>query len=178
MIPANTLQSVLCTSLNWVVTLAATNAALSASLLMGLCRACATPMALLPLAGMTLYSLLTIMLCFRRLKGWALLLLTKVRERIRRITARHACQMRLETVLGQLSLLLRGWGEYFRTGNATRKFLAIDRYVWRRLAILERHRRNWNQGRHLGRFRYDWYAGLPLYRLPGTIRYPKASNVG
>ncbi|EUA31032.1 group II intron, maturase-specific domain protein [Mycobacterium xenopi 3993] len=28
---------------------------------------------------------------------------------------------------------MRGWGNYFRTGNAADKFTQIDRYVWRRL---------------------------------------------
>jgi len=103
----------------------------------------------------------------------------KVRERIRDITSvRHSGRVKRDEVLAGLSTLLRGWGEYYRTGNATRHFCAIDRYVWRRLAILEHRRRGWNQGRARERFHYTWYAGLPLYRLPGTIRYPGFAHAG
>jgi hypothetical protein len=83
-----------------------------------------------------------------------------------------------DEVLKRLSQVLKGWGEYFRTGNATLKFCAIDRYVWKRLAILEHRRRGWNQGRYRWKFDYTWYSNLPLYRLPGTIRYPGVANAG
>ena len=101
--------------------------------------------------------------------------MTAVRAKIREITSprpRRSVGVKREGVLRRLSLLLKGWGEYFRTGNATRHFCAIDKYVRRRLVILEHRRRGWNQGRCPWRFDYLWYANLPLYRLPGTIRYP------
>jgi len=79
-----------------------------------------------------------------------------------------------EAIFSKLSEFLQGWGNYFRTGNATQKFCAIDGYVRRRLMMWEHRRRGWNQGRRASRFDYDWYRRLPLYRLPGTIRYPKA----
>lgn len=100
-----------------------------------------------------------------------------VRERVREITSvRYVGRVQWEGALKRLSLLLRGWGEYFRTGNATRRFCAVDSYVRRRLVILEHRRRGWNQGRARDRFNYAWYAQLPLYRLPGTIRYPRDAN--
>lgn len=100
-----------------------------------------------------------------------------VRGRIREITSpRHAGKVKRDEVLQRLSRLLRGWGEYFRTGNATRSFCAIDSYVRRRLVILEHRRRGWNQGLYRWKFNYRWYAQLPLYRLPGTIRYPGDVN--
>lgn len=99
------------------------------------------------------------------------------RERIRGLTSvRYVGRVQWEGALKRLSLLLRGWGEYFRTGNATRCFCAMDGYVRRRLVILEHRRRGWNQGKYRWRFNYAWYAQLPLYRLPGTIRYPGYAN--
>jgi group II intron reverse transcriptase/maturase len=103
----------------------------------------------------------------------------RVRERIRQITSpEHSGRTNREEVLQRLSALLRGWGEYFRTGNATQRFCAIDAYMRRRLVILEHRRRGLNQGRYRDRWHYDWYARLPLYRLPGTIRYPRYANAG
>jgi RNA-directed DNA polymerase len=101
----------------------------------------------------------------------------RIRERIGEITSpQHAGHVDRDAVLKRLSEVLRGWGEYFRTGNATYKFCQVDAYVRRRLVILEHRRRGLNQGRWRDRFDYKWYAGLPLYRLPGTIRYPGAAN--
>ena len=97
----------------------------------------------------------------------------KVRERIRRIA--HPAVKRDE-LFRRLSRLLRGWGEYFRTGNSTRKFCTLDNFVRRSLVIWEHRRRGWNMGTRSHRFDYDWYSRLPLYRLPGTIRYPNCAN--
>lgn len=100
-----------------------------------------------------------------------------MRGRVREITSVRAVnRARWEGALKRLSLVLRGWGEYFRTGNATRCFCAMDGYVRRRLVILEHRRRGLNQGRMRDWFNYAWYAQLPLYRLPGTIRYPGTAN--
>ena len=46
-------------------------------------------------------------------------------------------------MIEDLNPILRGWGNYFRTGNAANKFVQIDRYVaWRlhRLLIKKRGR--------------------------------------
>ena len=37
------------------------------------------------------------------------------------------------SVIAELNPVLRGWGNYFRTGNAAEKFNQVDDYVWRRL---------------------------------------------
>jgi hypothetical protein len=36
-------------------------------------------------------------------------------------------------VISDLNPILRGWGEYFRAGNAARSFNQIDSYVYERL---------------------------------------------
>jgi RNA-directed DNA polymerase len=45
--------------------------------------------------------------------------------------------------------ILRGWGNYFRTGNAARKFNQLDRYVvWRlKRLLIKRYGRNLHAGR-------------------------------
>jgi RNA-directed DNA polymerase len=42
----------------------------------------------------------------------------------------------MATVVEILNPVLRGWGAYFRYGNSSRKFNAIDSYVHQRLAKL------------------------------------------
>lgn len=98
----------------------------------------------------------------------------RARERIREIISPGAISRERDEMFQRLSRFLMGWGNYFRTGNATRKFCALDKYLWRRLVAFEHRRRGWNQGRARDRFNYDWYQSLPLYRLPGTVRYPLA----
>ncbi len=42
----------------------------------------------------------------------------------------------IRQVIEVLNPAIRGWGNYFRTGNASAKFNAIDRFVHRRLVVL------------------------------------------
>ena len=44
--------------------------------------------------------------------------------------------MDIRDVIVAINPILRGWGNYFRTGNAAIKFVQIDRYVVRRLCGL------------------------------------------
>jgi RNA-directed DNA polymerase len=85
----------------------------------------------------------------------------------------------IREVIRVLNPVLRGWGNYFRTGNASEQFNRIDRYVRQRLLRLLAQRggdRRWKPG---GRpFRgSDWphrrfVTEHGLYQLLGTIRYP------
>jgi len=81
--------------------------------------------------------------------------------------------MDIRDVIAAINPILRGWGNYFRTGNAAQKFLQIDRYVVDRLWRLMRKRfgRNLRQ-RHIGIWTREWFEAHGLYRLRGTIRYP------
>ena len=99
-----------------------------------------------------------------------------VRERIRALTdrRRRAGMKDIREVILDLNPVLRGWGNYFRTGNASLKFQQIDRYVNVRLLRLM-NRRSRNFGRPLTM--RDWpparfVTEFGLHRLLGTIRYP------
>jgi len=65
---------------------------------------------------------------------------------------------------------------YFRTGNAATKFRQIDDYVVRRLLRLtiKKRGRNLRPGQ-VDQWTEEWFNGLGLHRLRGTIRYPKAA---
>ena len=97
----------------------------------------------------------------------------RVRARVRELTSRSRCHADLRMVIADLNPVLRGWGNYFRTGNAANQFTSIDGFVVRRLRTLRRKRK----GRTLrpGEARCwtrEYFERLGLYRLRGTITYP------
>lgn len=64
---------------------------------------------------------------------------------MKELTPRGRCHADIRAVIASLNPVLRGWGNYFRTGNAAKCFNQIDSYVWRRLVgLLVKHK-----GRHL-----------------------------
>ena len=79
-------------------------------------------------------------------------------------------------VIAELNPVLRGWGNYFRTGNADTKFRQVDRYVVDRLRglMVKKRGRNLRAGQ-VRQWNEDWFNGHGLHRLRGTIRYPKAA---
>jgi RNA-directed DNA polymerase len=100
--------------------------------------------------------------------------LKRIRQKVKARTGRNRASVRdLRELIAELNPILRGWGNYFRTGNASFKFVQIDRYVVRRLRGLLRKRygRNLRPG-HARLWTNEWLSGLGLYRLMGTIRYP------
>jgi RNA-directed DNA polymerase len=100
----------------------------------------------------------------------------RARARIKALTGRSQVGQQLEDVIGRLNLFLRGWGNYFRTGNAATKFIRLDRYVaWRLHRLLVKKRgRNLRPGR-ANTWTRTWFHDRGLHQLMGTIRYPKAA---
>jgi len=100
----------------------------------------------------------------------------RARARIKALTARSQVGQELEVVIGRLNQFLRGWGNYFRTGNAAAKFVAMDRYVaWRlRRLLIKKRGRNLRAGQ-AATWSRTWFHDQGLHQLMGTIRYPKAA---
>jgi RNA-directed DNA polymerase len=101
----------------------------------------------------------------------------RVRERIKELTDRRWSGFKdIREVIFRLNPVLRGWGNYFRTGNAADKFQQIDKYVEERLGrlLMCRSGKNLSRCRSLRRNR-EWLEAHGLYRLRGTIRYPEAA---
>lgn len=103
--------------------------------------------------------------------------MTRVRGRVRELTDRRWSGVKdVREIIARLNPVLRGWGAYFRTGNAAKKFNQVDNYVWRRLyGFLVRRK-----GRQLKPGEADhWTSGFfyshGLYRLRGTVQYPGAA---
>jgi RNA-directed DNA polymerase len=100
----------------------------------------------------------------------------RLREKVKALTSRKRVGMNLPEIIGQLNPILRGWGNYFRTGNAAHKFAQLDGYVaWRlRRLLIKQRGRNLRAGQ-VERWTVAWFHEQGLHRLVGTIRYPKAA---
>jgi len=104
----------------------------------------------------------------------------RIRATVRELTGRRrwAGLQDIRQVVEILNPRLRGWGNYFRTGNASWKFQQVDRYVNQRLVRLLPHVRGWRRRPFNVR---EWPPArfadaLGLHRLVGTIRYPGLVN--
>ena len=101
----------------------------------------------------------------------------QVRAKVHALTGRNWNWVKdIRVLIAKLNPILRGWGNYFRTGNAARKFNQLDTYVWRRLHRFLVKRK----GRHLrpgeaDAWTRDFFHGHGLHRLRGTVRYPEAA---
>jgi RNA-directed DNA polymerase len=58
----------------------------------------------------------------------------RIRKRVHELTDARQSGKDVKQVIAKLNPVLRGWGNYFRTGNADRKFNQLDTYVYQRLA--------------------------------------------
>ncbi len=100
-----------------------------------------------------------------------------IRQKVREQTPRGRCHADVREVIADLNPILRGWGGYFRTGNAARSFNQLDTYVYERL----RHLHVKRAGRQLDARKvetwtreYFWNHGL--HRLRGTVKYPEPAQ--
>jgi RNA-directed DNA polymerase len=100
----------------------------------------------------------------------------RARQRVKDLTSRKRVGVDLEVVIAELNLFLRGWGNYFRTGNAAKKFRQLDRHVtWRlKRLLIKKRERNLRAGQ-AAKWTEDWFHDQGLHKLSGTIRYPKAA---
>jgi len=101
--------------------------------------------------------------------------MASIRAKVRQRTHRGYVSWELAEVVGGINPVLRGWGAYFRYGNSSRKFSAVDNFVHKRLAKLAStkhgvHGRNWE-----ARFNDAWITNLGVYRLAGKVRYWSAN---
>jgi group II intron reverse transcriptase/maturase len=103
----------------------------------------------------------------------------RVRTRVKELTQRGRCHADPRDVIADLNPALRGWGNYFRTGNAAKRFNQLDSYVWRRLRRLRiaRKGRNLKPG-EAKKWTREYFWKLGLHRLRGTVRYPEVAQCG
>jgi RNA-directed DNA polymerase len=102
--------------------------------------------------------------------------LARMRAKVRDRTGRNRVGMDIRDVIAEINPILRGWGNYLRTGNAGIKFIRIDRYVTWRLTrlIIKKRGRNLRAGQ-ADQWTEEWFNEHGLHRPRGTIRYPQAA---
>ena len=95
----------------------------------------------------------------------------KLRERVRELTSKRQSGKDVKQIIAELTPVLRGWGNYFRTGNAERKFNQMDSFVVTTLRRWQR-RRGGQRATKRPRFTRPQLYGMGLHRLMGTVGYP------
>jgi group II intron reverse transcriptase/maturase len=101
----------------------------------------------------------------------------RVRQRVQAETGSHRSGVRdVRVLIRDLNLVLRGWSNYFRTGNASRKFNQLDTHVWLRLQpfMIRRKGRGLRPG-DISHWDRDFFHRLGLLRLRRTVQYPEAA---
>lgn len=82
----------------------------------------------------------------------------KVKDAIRIITCRKSAYEGLEGKVKKLNPIIRGWRNYFEHGNAARRFIQLDEYLWMKLwrRVYNRRKQRKYKVRVLQGFRL-WY---------------------
>jgi hypothetical protein len=101
----------------------------------------------------------------------------QVRLRVRVLTPRRRCHEDLRTVIADVNRVLRGWSQYFRTGNAATKFIQVDTYVEERLRGLRIKRAGSRRAPgQVAAWNRPFFEALGLVRLRGTVQYPVVAH--
>ena len=101
----------------------------------------------------------------------------RLRDRVREITGKRASGEDVKQIIAKLNPVLRGWGNYFRSGTTSREFLKMDSFVYERL-VRWMYRRGGQRATRRVLWTAEQFRGMGLYRLRGTVRYPaQASSV-
>jgi RNA-directed DNA polymerase len=95
----------------------------------------------------------------------------KLRDRVRELTSKRQSGKEVKQIIAELTPVLRGWGNYFRTGNADREFNKMDGFVVQSLRRWQ-YRRGGQRPTKRPKFTWDQLYGMGLHRLMGTVKYP------
>ena len=95
----------------------------------------------------------------------------RIRERVHELTDSRHSGKDVKQIIATLNPVLRGWGNYFRSGNAERKFNQLDSYVYWRLAQWM-GRRGGQRRQRREEWTHERFVGMGLYQLRGTVQYP------
>jgi RNA-directed DNA polymerase len=103
--------------------------------------------------------------------------MARVRAHVRALTSRSRCHEDLRRVIADVNPRLRGWAQYFRTGNAATKFIQIDAYVEDRLRRLLLARAGARRSADRATvWRRPFVETLGLCRLRGSVHYPGVAH--
>ena len=95
----------------------------------------------------------------------------KLRDRVRELTSKRQSGKDVKQIIAELTPVLGGWGNHFRTGNAGREFNKMDDFVVKNLRGWQ-YRRGGQRPTKRDPFTGDQLYGMGLYKLMGTVKYP------
>jgi len=99
----------------------------------------------------------------------------RVRARINAITApRSRLRESVRSLVAELNRVLRGWGAYFRVGNAGQTFRQLDQYVRERLSLFLQKKAG-RSGRRWKVHTPDFFRALGVHHLSGTVAWATAT---
>jgi group II intron reverse transcriptase/maturase len=99
----------------------------------------------------------------------------KLRDRVRELTGKQQSGQKVEQIIAKLTPVVRGWGNYFRTGNADREFNKMDSFVVKSLRRWQ-YRRGGQRAAKRAPFTGDQLYGMGLHKLMGTVKYPSQAT--
>jgi group II intron reverse transcriptase/maturase len=103
--------------------------------------------------------------------------MSQVRTRVRALTSRARCREDLRRIIADVNPVLRGWAQYFRTGNAADRFTQLDDFVTERLrGLLLKRAGSRRRPGAADLWRRPFFEALGLIRLRGTIHYPGVAS--
>ncbi|MFY0530747.1 group II intron maturase-specific domain-containing protein [Nannocystis pusilla] len=97
----------------------------------------------------------------------------RIRRKVHTLTSVRQNRVKdVKELIAALNPVLRGWANYFRTGNADAKFNQVDHYVRERIV-----RWLWRRGGQRTRFSpskwsHQRLCEMGLHRLRTTVNYP------
>ncbi|MDP1636097.1 MAG: group II intron reverse transcriptase/maturase, partial [Gallionellaceae bacterium] len=95
----------------------------------------------------------------------------KLRARVHELTSKRQSGKDVKQIVAELTPVLRGWGNYFRTGNADREFNKMDYFVVKSLRRWQ-YRRGGQRPAKRAPLTGDQLYGMGLHKLMGTVQYP------
>lgn len=97
----------------------------------------------------------------------------KIQTRIHELTkVRGNGAENVNEIITKLNPVLRGWGNYFRSGNADREFNELDGYVHRRITGWIDRRGGQRSRFQLSQWPHERLHEIGLHRLQGRVSYP------
>lgn len=96
----------------------------------------------------------------------------KVKASIRDLLANRAIlSWNIERIVEMINPILRGWMNYFKYGNSSKKFEAIDSYVHERLALWWSKKHQKSGRRWKSDFTYKKFKTCGVQTLSGNVKY-------
>ena len=99
----------------------------------------------------------------------------KLRDRVRELTGKRQSGKDVKQVIAELNPVIRGWANYFRTGNADREFNKMDYFVVSSISRWQL-RRGGQRPTKRPLFTSGQLYGMGLHRLMGTVKYPSQAT--